>query len=1027
MSGIGLVLAGGGGKGAYQIGVWKALEEYGVAPNVKAISGTSVGALNAVLFAQGDLDLARKVWSTISPEAVMTINQSPPYQQLVDLVSALPENLKVYGVLRSIHRWLTKQWADQGLLSKEGLSRLIDKSIQFQRVCAFGGPIYAAAYHISSKKLKYFDLQNCDSSEQMKERLLASASIPVVFGMTYVDGDLYWDGGTPVVGDNVPVKPLYDDGVRNLIVVHLGREEPVDRDRFPGCNIIEIMPQEDLGGLISGTMNFKPEVAKMNMERGYNDTVRILEPLDKTGRSLNKIERAFQAISEEQRRFARQNSRIKKEIAHSGEDIDAILREVRGEDNLMRLQLPYDDHELEVSQEDKAAIEELVSKSLAEFKGRKADLEMLTLECVSKVSNSSALSSELEEQGTLQRLWRELTGKNRRLKNSLYRGTATTQYAYQQMLVRLIEQNATAMDFIVDVHKESHTLTLEIEQEQLATNRRLAEACQCLLEQKNAIVKLDEEHGHLSGELDRVAFICPRCKTIVSRTDRVCHHCGHIIVDREPSLLTAAGRARWKDDLEVTSAAIREAQEAQAMAKSKTNKTEQYRRKASKIRRYLDKADLPADIRKKALAKCAEFERFLEKEHIEVAIAGTVKAGKSTLINALLGTDFAVVNSTPETSVLAKYRTTSGESYIKVRFYSEKAWQKVWEGVKRSDIYVKEFGALKAEEEKSKWVGRKDYINFVSENSELQAELRRFTGSQSPIHFFVRDVEVGIHSSLFPSEVFLVDTPGLDDVVEARSRVTREYLGKADAVLACVKEKELHEASEARFISRVMSNRAQESGWRTLFVVATQKDLDAPDDYDKNRAYFIQNVLDSMFHLDAGTSVPAKGKRKKHGAEQRFFGVSAAMYAYALVFEQKFTSGEDLDDWKNWRAFWSMLINWEFLKPCGENEETVYQQLDQIKEHSGIPRLRRCLEERIFKNARETLYKKTEEAFQNFQTQLQDIVGEETARYAIRLDVSEGNMEDLAENRKQIEEETKLIAKLTDVVDSLKKALEEGK
>ena len=162
---------------------------------------------------------------------------------------------------------------------------------------------------------------------------MASASIPVVFGKTYVDGDLYWDGGIPAVGDNVPVKPLYDDGIRNLIVVHLGREEPVDRDKFPGCHIIEIMPQENLGGPISGTMNFSSEAAKMNMKRGYNDTVRILEPLYKTGRALSKIERAFQTISEEQKRFAIQNSRIKEEIARSGENIDAILRELKGEDN----------------------------------------------------------------------------------------------------------------------------------------------------------------------------------------------------------------------------------------------------------------------------------------------------------------------------------------------------------------------------------------------------------------------------------------------------------------------------------------------------------------------------------------------------------------------------------------------------------------------------------------------------------------------------------------------------------------------
>ena len=286
MSAIGLVLAGGGGKGAYQIGVWEVLEEYGIVPNIKAISGTSVGALNAALFAQGDLELAREVWSTISPKAVMKMNvsllcrrfvRSMPYLSSASLISAGMAN----AFERQIYQWLTKQ-ADQGMLSKKGLSRLIDNSIELQRVRSFDGPIYVAAYNISSRKLQYFDLKDNDSIEEIKERLLASASIPVIFGKTRVDKDLYWDGGTPVLGDNVHVKPLYDDGIRDLIVVHLDPEDPVDRDRFPGCNIIEIMPQEDLGGLISGTMNFRSEVAKDNIKRGHDDAKRKLESVDLT-------------------------------------------------------------------------------------------------------------------------------------------------------------------------------------------------------------------------------------------------------------------------------------------------------------------------------------------------------------------------------------------------------------------------------------------------------------------------------------------------------------------------------------------------------------------------------------------------------------------------------------------------------------------------------------------------------------------------------------------------------------------------
>ena len=52
----GLVLEGGGAKGAYQIGAWKALKEAGV--RIRAVAGTSVGALNGALICMGDLEQA---------------------------------------------------------------------------------------------------------------------------------------------------------------------------------------------------------------------------------------------------------------------------------------------------------------------------------------------------------------------------------------------------------------------------------------------------------------------------------------------------------------------------------------------------------------------------------------------------------------------------------------------------------------------------------------------------------------------------------------------------------------------------------------------------------------------------------------------------------------------------------------------------------------------------------------------------------------------------------------------------------
>jgi|GEM_PF-4591971 len=71
MERIGLVFSGGGGKGAYEIGVWNVLSAYNISPYICAVSGTSVGALNAALFANGNLKQAQDAWANISKDLLL--------------------------------------------------------------------------------------------------------------------------------------------------------------------------------------------------------------------------------------------------------------------------------------------------------------------------------------------------------------------------------------------------------------------------------------------------------------------------------------------------------------------------------------------------------------------------------------------------------------------------------------------------------------------------------------------------------------------------------------------------------------------------------------------------------------------------------------------------------------------------------------------------------------------------------------------------------------------------------------------
>lgn len=69
MNGYGLVLAGGGAKGSYEIGVWKALKELNVP--ISMVAGASVGALNGAIIVQDDYDTACKLWTNLSMDTVI--------------------------------------------------------------------------------------------------------------------------------------------------------------------------------------------------------------------------------------------------------------------------------------------------------------------------------------------------------------------------------------------------------------------------------------------------------------------------------------------------------------------------------------------------------------------------------------------------------------------------------------------------------------------------------------------------------------------------------------------------------------------------------------------------------------------------------------------------------------------------------------------------------------------------------------------------------------------------------------------
>lgn len=269
----GLVLAGGGGKGAYQIGVLKAIFEYGLEDQIVAVSGSSIGALNGVLFAQGDIALMESVWKEIEPEEILDIQATG-----ADLMETLQEKFEVFGEFLgsiSINEYLRKA-KEEGICSREGLLKILEEEMDLQKVIHSSKKIYATIASMENNiPVAKYCLLNGKTEEEIKQILLASSALPVVYDAVDIGGVFYRDGG---LADNVPAMPIIQEGIENLIVVQLKPKDiRIDRNEDGLVNYLEISPSHTLGDFVTGTIDFTHHSILYRMSLGYYDAMRMLK------------------------------------------------------------------------------------------------------------------------------------------------------------------------------------------------------------------------------------------------------------------------------------------------------------------------------------------------------------------------------------------------------------------------------------------------------------------------------------------------------------------------------------------------------------------------------------------------------------------------------------------------------------------------------------------------------------------------------------------------------------------------------
>ena len=305
----GLVLSGGGAKGAYQAGVVRALAEMDV--KIGAISGTSIGALNGAVIAssptlqEGALRL-QKLWETIAEDPPLD-GKVPPLLRLMEGVGlSIKATLKHSSIIaeemrqnffEALHAPDSKSLVDNNPIKKTL------KEYVTQEQLAKGIPLFVSVFPCrtslesiigyslaqlgikDSPKSEFLHIQSLSWEEQQKA-LLASSAIPFLLQAQEINGKRYTDGGQGGLFNsqgNTPLAPLLENGYNKIIVTSLSDRSAWNKQEYPEADVIEIIRKDPIkrNVLIPDVLDvlyFHPDNIYSWMDQGYSDTLRCIKP-----------------------------------------------------------------------------------------------------------------------------------------------------------------------------------------------------------------------------------------------------------------------------------------------------------------------------------------------------------------------------------------------------------------------------------------------------------------------------------------------------------------------------------------------------------------------------------------------------------------------------------------------------------------------------------------------------------------------------------------------------------------------------
>lgn len=259
----GLVLEGGGTKGAYQIGAYEALRDLGI--KITGIAGASIGALNGAFIAQGDFESMKDIWVNYDYKSFMNIDEDTyerykniemKAKNLHDVVDLMNKARKKQGIDITPLRKLLEEKINEDKIRKS--------NIDFGITTAYwDGKIFPQLLYVE-------DIPR----GRLVDYLIASASLPI-FDLDKLDDKLYLDG---MFSDNIPINMLAQRGYDDIVVIRLVDDFLGKRiiNKYNNLNLKVIVPSQSLGG----SLNKDKDHMESNIKLGYLDTMKAYKRYD---------------------------------------------------------------------------------------------------------------------------------------------------------------------------------------------------------------------------------------------------------------------------------------------------------------------------------------------------------------------------------------------------------------------------------------------------------------------------------------------------------------------------------------------------------------------------------------------------------------------------------------------------------------------------------------------------------------------------------------------------------------------------